>query len=308
MFMDRFQPTLFFSLLLLGLFSMSCDGGSSSSPDGGDADTDTDTDTDADTDTDGECPPDMVEIPGFDACIDSYEYTNSKFLEFLNDHGNDCGEAECRRMGEESSHCFDAYDGCLAGEVGDIVTCRDFTQEGDGYVMASDVGDFPVGWVTWYGARDACLWEGKTLCPWDLWYAGCSHGGEWHFPYGGTTGGVDDKDGYFEDWEFCMCNDGNHYFNLQVGSFPDCEGGYDGLFDMAGNLAEWGGTEELDGVWGGMGGSHLTISGDGDGPWAGAGCKFPGDWLVDEPAVELPLEIPDFTSAATGFRCCYFLD
>ena len=297
-----------FSFLTLCVFSTSCDSGSSSTPDGGDADADADTDTDADSDTDGECPADMVEIPGFDACIDSYEYTNSKFLEFLNDHGNDCGEAECRRMGEESQHGFNAYEVCFSGTGADMVSVRDFTQEGDGYVMASDVGDFPVGWVTWYGARDACLWEGKTLCPWDLWYAGCSHGGEWHFPYGGTTGGVDDKDGYFEDWEGCACKDYHSYCNVEVGAFLDCEGGYDGLFDMAGNLAEWGGTVELNGFWMGMGGDHSTIYGNDDGPWAGAGCLNPSYPLVDQPPADLPLEDPEFARAVSGFRCCYFLD
>jgi len=94
----RLLPDVAVARTVLGAFALTvlpfaCDGGSSFTPDGGDADADTDTDTDADSDTEGQCPEGMVEIPGFDACIDSYEHTNSKFLEFLNDHGNDYGQA-----------------------------------------------------------------------------------------------------------------------------------------------------------------------------------------------------------------------
>jgi hypothetical protein len=296
--------SLFFTTIsfCLSFFLNACSDYTSS----GDAGSDAGTDTDSDSDAEG-CPDDMIEVPGMGACIDANEYTNAKFAVFLTESGNDCGEDECRRMGEESSHADETYPPAIIG--------FDFVL-GDGsiYEMADGVGEFPVSWVTWYGARDTCLWEGKTMCPWDVYYAACSHGGEWHFPYGGTAGGVESHEGYCEDYVEDACSDAMDG-DREVGTKLACEGGYDGMFDLAGNVAEWGGTQELDGFWWFMGNSHATDwdSCDGVHYFHGPGCLFPSSpvwWQVDEPPMDLPPseDVPPAypPRADLGFRCCLF--
>lgn len=273
-----------FLVIAVSIFAAACSGDDDGAePDGGD------------TDTIEECPAGMVEIPRLDACVDGFEYTNAEFAEFLNDHGNDCGEAVCRIMGELSHHRN------VAG-----YESVDFTESDGGVVeMAEGVGDNPVSWVTWYGARDACLWEGKTLCPWEVWYAACSQDGIWHFPYGGTTGGVDDLWGYVEDFEANICNDHGTVGDSPVGYLSDCEGAYDGLFDMAGNIAELGGSFDLSVAYTGMGGAYLSFFGGDDGsPSAGAGCYFP---QYESGVSEMSTDDPDlllYSGAPVGFRCC----
>jgi formylglycine-generating enzyme required for sulfatase activity len=272
-----------------------------------DAGSDTDTDTDSDSDAEG-CPDDMVEVPGMSACIDAYEYTNSKFAVFLAENGNDCGEADCRRMGEESQHISNLISVCEDAQLAEYVTGEDFTESGSGeFAMAEGVGDYPVGWVTWYGARDACLWEGKTMCPWDVYYAACSHGGELYFPWGGEIDGEPTDEGWEDAWESCLCNDSGYMGDTGVGAFYGCEGAYSGLFDLAGNIGEWGGTPELDGWWAYMGGSHNSnYAGDDGIGFAGAGCAFPEEWHLTDGPTPLPAQYGETAYAWEdhGFRCC----
>jgi formylglycine-generating enzyme required for sulfatase activity len=101
----------------------------------------------------------------------------------------------------------------------------------------------PVANVNWCDAYAYCAWAGKRLCgqvggtgnvsAWtsatdDEWYAACSRGGSRAYPYGPTI-------------QFQACN--GHAQGLlhtvPVASMPTCVGGYDGIFDMSGNVWEW---------------------------------------------------------------------
>jgi formylglycine-generating enzyme required for sulfatase activity len=62
------------------------------------------------------------------------------------------------------------------------------------------------------------------------WTAACSHGGQRGYPYGTSL-------------ESEACNGGEHSGTpraiVPVGTTPGCQGGYPGLFDLAGNIHEW---------------------------------------------------------------------
>lgn len=99
--------------------------------------------------------------------------------------------------------------------------------------------------VDWCDARAYCQWAGKRLCgrpgggsaPFDElasptaseWYFACSRGGKRPYPYGLT----------FQDW---ACATGEHPLKngvSSVGSNWGCQGGFDDLWDMSGNVMEW---------------------------------------------------------------------
>ena len=102
----------------------------------------------------------------------------------------------------------------------------------------------PVVNVDWCDAYAYCAWAGKHLCgrvgggednPTDvatitneLYYA-CSRGGTRAYPYGDTY-----------DPKACNGNEASTTVAvLPVKSLPTCEGGFSGLFDLSGNVAEW---------------------------------------------------------------------
>jgi formylglycine-generating enzyme required for sulfatase activity len=111
----------------------------------------------------------------------------------------------------------------------------------------------PVVCVDWCDARAFCAWAGKRLCgamgggPNDFdayddhtqseWYYACSAAGARVFPYGNN---------YVEaacvgdDFDTVQGNGADpDVYALPVRSADGCEGGFDGLFDLSGNVWEW---------------------------------------------------------------------
>ena len=151
--------------------------------------------------------------------------------------------------------------------------------------------DHPVVSVDWCDAHAYCAWAGKRLCghisggsvPFDdtaessesQWYRACSRGGERVYPYGATQNAS-------------ACHGGSFMvpYSVPVGSSPCCEGGYEGLFDMVGNVAEW---EDA------CGGSDVTPS-----------CRVRGSAALGIPGDcgQAMAQPPNFTSNRIGFRCC----
>jgi len=280
---------------------ISQDAGSSDSDADADADASGDTDASIEYECEGECPEDMMEVPDMCACIDSYEFTNEEYLDFLNSRkSNECDGYMCRYMGLESDHISNLYETISEDENPDYITGEDIVEVSDGeFEMLEGVGQFPAGYITYYGAEAACNWKGKRLCPVEIWYAACSHGEQWHYPYGGTTGGVGSYAGFLYDYVQDNCNTGGCGYTSKVGTFPDCEGGYSGIFDMTGNVSEWAERTAV-GEFFELGGNHYTNNAEDGEPDNGAGCYFHGREKVAWDGIE-----PENGAASfVGFRCC----
>ena len=277
------------------------DDDAGTSQDAGSSDADADADYEIDYSCGDDCPQDMVEVPGMCACIDSYEYSIESFAEFLNDRGNnDCDGFLCMRMEIEGTYITNLYEMVHEGEPLEYIRDEAIKEiDGGTFQLTNGLENFPVGLVTWYGADRACRWEGKRLCPQDVWYAVCSRGGEYHYPYGGTTGGVGSEGGFYEDYIPDNCNTGGGYSTAKVGTFVDCEGGYPGIFDMAGNIEEWVEVTE-DGKYMRLGGHYSTNTAEDGEPDNGAGCVFNGLNIISEDG-----DIPsNKDGSSSGFRCC----
>ena len=102
----------------------------------------------------------------------------------------------------------------------------------------------PVGWVDWCDAYAFCRWAGKRMCgkiggganafsDYDKpnlsqWYRACSKAGALRYPYGQDL-----------DTKACNIAAANIDHPVNVKELPGCHGGYDGIYDMVGNVEEW---------------------------------------------------------------------
>jgi formylglycine-generating enzyme len=152
-------------------------------------------------------------------CIDSTEVTNAQYLAFM----------EAAPAIEQPAECaWNAVVGESAFEPRDV------------WPPPEPLLNHPVSHVDWCDARAYCQWAGKRLCgrvdrsppDWadhgtvraELYYA-CSHGGEQVYPYGDVL-----------DPNACAIDRSE---TQPVMSFPACEGGYAGVYDLVGNVMEW---------------------------------------------------------------------
>ena len=62
----------------------------------------------------------------------------------------------------------------------------------------------------------------------DAWFRACSHAGERRLPYGNTY-----------DGSYCAGLDYGVTRPVNVATLSNCQGGYDGVWDMSGNVSEW---------------------------------------------------------------------
>lgn len=112
--------------------------------------------------------------------------------------------------------CVDKYEG-LRFSDGSMMTMQ-------GIEPSSQIGRLAH-------ADDACATAGKHLCTEEEWLAAC-HGPPpgTQYPYGNV---------YQPDYCNGIGNVDVQNVVQPAGSLPQCEGGYPGIFDMAGNLWEW---------------------------------------------------------------------
>jgi formylglycine-generating enzyme required for sulfatase activity len=147
-------------------------------------------------------------------CIDATEVTNGEYASFLAAGPPPSGSLPNRC----SNHAF---------------------EPSQGWPAPQDATNEPVTWVDWCDAFAYCAWAGASLCGqlgggWmdpmndpasGEWYLACSGQAGNAYPYGAS---------YMSG----ACND-NTSGPVAVGSSAQCVGGYAGLFDMSGNVAEW---------------------------------------------------------------------
>lgn len=175
--------------------------------------------------------PQLIEVPkagGGIYCMDRTEVTNDQYAFFLASNPSTAGqEAACSWNNgfepDTSTACAatdDAkYDPVLRPKV-------------------------PVGCIDWCDAKRYCAWTGKRLCGAvsggsnptssfadanaSQWYRACSKAGTLQFPYGNQY-----------NKSYCNGADTAGFHPATVGNLPNCVGGYNGIYDMSGNVAEW---------------------------------------------------------------------
>lgn len=216
----------------------------------------------------GDAGPAMVRIG--DYCIDSTEVTNADYAAFLGAGAEPAPRPECTWKD--------------AG--GHVPAC------GASWPQAPGTEQFPVECVDWCDADAYCRWAGKRLCgrigggptaptsredpELDQWYRACTRGGQNAFPYG-------------NDYDPSACNglEFDAGYKVFVQSLP-CEGGFPGIFDLIGNLAEW--TDSCQSASGAM---DYCLARGGEYDWVlDAGCRAGNDGFRGAQDHHL------------GFRCC----
>ena len=147
--------------------------------------------------------------------IDKYEVTNARYINFLNQKGNnDCGEYQCANL--------DYYKNPIDNQNGQ-------------YVVKEGYENHPVSWVSWYGARDYCAATNGRLpteAEWEKAARGSSDAR--NYPWGDTFPDCTLLNfGTFQGtWDYCIGQ------TTPVGSYPAGSSPY-GLMDMSGNVEEW---------------------------------------------------------------------
>jgi len=166
-----------------------------------------------------------------------------------------------------------------------------------GWPLTATTGSHPVVGIDWCDAHAFCAWAGKTLCgavgggpvPVDdvrttsvsLLVHACSRGAAYTYCYGNV-------------YEPKRCNTAPYEAGttVAVGSMPTCQGGYDGIFDLGGNVSEW---------------VDSCVEADGGG--ATDSCRTYGSSYIEGQEYDLRCRtarerLRDDPESLVGFRCC----
>jgi formylglycine-generating enzyme required for sulfatase activity len=98
----------------------------------------------------------------------------------------------------------------------------------DRYEWPNKKGTPPRSFISLYQAMDSCVFAGKHLCTSDEWTLACTGPYGWRYPYGAAY-----------EPHACITQD---TAARPSGTKVECRG-YFGVYDMAGNLAEWTNTK-----------------------------------------------------------------
>ncbi len=113
--------------------------------------------------------------------------------------------------------------------------CKTETADPACNLSRTDAATHPLNCVSYDGAEQYCAYVGGRLCTEEEWLAACRGRDGRAFPYGNA-------------YDPAACNahsataavtNPSLPTTVPVGSLASCEGGLPGLFDMAGNVAEW---------------------------------------------------------------------
>ena len=230
----------------------------------------------------GECPidvegPRLVKVwsrAGGVFCIDSTEVLRDQYRKFIDDNVPVDSTGDCS-WNSTYTPLQAASGQCSSGE------------------WPNNASNFnhPVVCVDWCDAKGYCEWAGKRLCfgvaenpndnSVDEWYDACSKAGTKLYPYG-------------PGYEAQACN-GNWdsqpgKSTVAPGTFPDCEGGWPGVWDMVGNVWEW--TNACEG------------SGDQMECWSRGGAFYTGAAALTCTHHSAGFGLANGHWSGTGFRCC----
>lgn len=229
----------------------------------------------------------MVLIPASQKfCIDKVEVTQAQYKAFL--------DANPSVQGTSPACSFKTSHTPAVDPTATPIPCLASTWD------PGTKGSLPVTCIDWCDADAFCRWQGKRLCgkvgggstPYgdpqnaaaDQWTLACTEGGLHKYPYGGT---------FLQD--ACNGKPKQGAGSLKaVGSYPQCEGGYAGLFDMNGNAIEWQDACEL-------------VSGPTDRCWLRGGSFYdtPSTYLVcNGAASNIIWGARGSVWGDVGFRCC----
>lgn len=180
--------------------------------------------------------PEMVKVPGpsgADYCVDATEVTSSHYAEWLKQTPSTDGQPE---------QCAGWNKGFQPSKMG---PCQMFAFD------VSQPSERPMVCIDWCDAYAFCAWAGKRLCgevggaansfdnpntPESQWYRACSQDAMRAYPYGNVYDpSACVGSGYNGDITYEPTKD----HAIDVRQAAGCEGGYPGLFDMSGNVAEW---------------------------------------------------------------------
>lgn len=199
-------------------------------------------------------------------CIDSTEVTRAQYLAFLNANPSTGGQLpEC------------GWNASFVPSTGVPTASQN-----------------PITNIDWCDAYAYCKWAGKELCgsvgdggpvpmssflDWtvSMWDRACTKAGTRVYPYGSS-------------YQPGACNsDSPEGGKAPVGTFPNCVGGYPGIYDMVGNVGEWE--------------NSCTPASDG-GPVADI-CQRRGGTYDDMSSCGFPEMNPrNYVSSGLGVRCC----
>ena len=144
--------------------------------------------------------------------------------------------------------------------------------------------DQPMNCVSWTDADAYCRFTGERLCKEDEWFAACRGPNLQDYPYGKAYVAGACKAKPRTGTGVAVADERTE----KVGASPGCEGGYPGLWDMAGNVAEW--VDSCNGDY----------------------CHFYGGaFLENDPVADFASckrvcagNQKSFRSSTIGFRCC----
>ncbi len=158
---------------------------------------------------DWEKPQQTIFLPSF--YMDIYPVTNRQYCEFLNQ----------KKPGKKGLDEWIDLSGKWEEEK-----CR-ISKKRNNYVIETGYEEYPVIFVSWFGAEAYARWAGKRL-PYEV---------EWEKAARGTEGLIYPWGNTF-DKSLCNSYEGGINHTTAVNAYPQGKSPY-GCFDMAGNVWEW---------------------------------------------------------------------